>query len=60
MIVSVYDVLGNLISTMTQSSEFEKGSNTVSLNTSSLSSGIYYVSLTVNGSKETKKLVITH
>ncbi len=60
VIVSVYDVLGNLISTMTQSSEFEKGSNTVSLNTSSLSSGIYYVSLTVNGSKETKKLVITN
>jgi hypothetical protein len=60
VIVSVYDVLGNLISTMTQSSEFEKGSNTVSLNTSSLASGIYYVSLTVNGAKETKKLVINH
>lgn len=56
--VSVYDVLGNLVSIVSQDNEFEKGNNTISLNTSNLSSGIYYISLEVNGAKETKKLVI--
>ncbi|MGZ5192091.1 MAG: T9SS type A sorting domain-containing protein, partial [Flavisolibacter sp.] len=56
--VNVYDVLGNLVSTLSQSNDFEKGSNTISLNTSNLASGIYYISLDINGSKETKKLVI--
>lgn len=56
--VSVYDVLGNLVSIVSQDNEFEKGNNTISLNTSNLSSGIYYISLEVNGTKETKKLVI--
>lgn len=57
--VSVYDVLGNLVSIVSQDNEFEKGNNTISLNTSNLSSGIYYISLEVNGAKETKKLVIS-
>lgn len=57
--VAVYDVLGNLVSTVSQENEFEKGNNTVELNTSNLSGGIYYVSLAVNGVKETKKLVIS-
>lgn len=56
--VLVYDVLGNLVSIISQENEFEKGNNTISLNTSNLSSGIYYISLEVNGAKETKKLVI--
>lgn len=56
--VNVYDVLGNLVSNLSQSNEFEKGSNTISLNTSDLASGIYYITLDMNGSKETKKLVI--
>lgn len=56
--VSVYDVLGNLVSTVSQENEFEKGNNTINLNTSNLSGGIYYISLEVNGAKETKKLVI--
>ncbi|MBK6985597.1 MAG: T9SS type A sorting domain-containing protein [Bacteroidetes bacterium] len=56
--VNVYDVLGNLVSTLSQSNDFEKGNNTISLNTSNLASGIYYISLDINGSKETKKLVI--
>ena len=56
--ISVYDVLGNLVSIISQENEFEKGNNTISLNTSNLSSGIYYISLEVNGAKETKKLVI--
>lgn len=56
--VTVYDVLGNLVSIVSQENEFEKGNNTISLNTSNLSRGIYYISLEVNGAKETKKLVI--
>ena len=56
--ISVYDVLGNLVSLVSQNNDFVKGNNTVSINTSSLSSGIYYISLEANGSKETKKLVI--
>lgn len=56
--VLVYDVLGNLVSIISQNNEFEKGNNTVLLNTSNLSSGIYYISLEINGTKETKKLVI--
>ncbi len=56
--VTVYDVLGNLVSTLSQSNDFEKGNNTISLNTSNLASGIYYISLDINGAKETKKLII--
>ena len=56
--VEVYDVLGHLVSTAAQNNEFEKGYNTISLNTAALSNGIYYVALEVNGVKETKKLVI--
>ncbi len=57
--VEVYDVLGNLVSLAAQSTSFDKGYNTISINTTSFSNGIYYVSLEVNGVKETKKLVIS-
>jgi hypothetical protein len=56
--VLVYDMLGNLVSNESQQNDFEKGNHTINLNTSYLSSGIYYVSLEINGAKETKKLVI--
>ncbi len=56
--VTVYDILGNVVSALSQNNDFEKGNNTISLNTSGLSGGIYYISLEINGSKETKKLVI--
>ena len=45
---------------MTQSNEFEKGNHSISLNTSNLANGVYYISLIVNGVKETKKLVINN
>ena len=57
--ISVYDVLGNLVSLVSQNNDFAKGNNKVSINTSSLSIVIYYISLEANGSKETKKLVIS-
>lgn len=56
--VEVYDVLGHLVATNVQNTEFEKGYNTISLNTAALSNGIYYITLDINGAKETKKLVI--
>jgi hypothetical protein len=56
--VTVYDILGNVVSNLSQSNDFEKGNNTISLNTSNLSSGVYTISLDINGSKETKKLII--
>jgi hypothetical protein len=58
--VNVYDVLGNVVTTLSQSNDFEKGNNTININTSNLSSGIYYISLDVNGAKETKKLIINN
>jgi hypothetical protein len=57
--VVMYDILGNQVSTV-QPTEFEKGNHTIPLNTSDLSGGIYHVSLIINGTKETKKLIITH
>jgi hypothetical protein len=56
--VAIYDVLGHLVSTEVQNNTFEKGYNTINLNTSALSNGIYYISLDVNGAKETKKVII--
>ena len=58
VMVTVYDILGNVVSTLSQSNDFEKGNNTISLNTSNLSSGMYTISLDINGTKETKKLII--
>ena len=57
--ISIYDVLGNLVSPVSQNNDFVKGNNIVSINTSTLSSGIYYISLEANGTKEIKKLVIS-
>jgi hypothetical protein len=56
--VSVYDVLGHMVSTTANETSFEKGNHSININTSNLSAGIYYISLEVNGSKETKKLII--
>ncbi len=58
--IAIYDVLGNEISNLSQVTNFDKGNNTFNVNTSNLSSGIYYVTLTVNGNNETKKLIITN
>ncbi len=56
--ISIYDVLGNLVSVISHENEFEKGNHTINVNTSDLSSGIYSLTLDINGSKESKKLVI--
>jgi hypothetical protein len=56
--IFVYDVVGNLVSSISEENAFEAGNHSIRLNTSVLSSGIYYITLDVNGSKETKKLII--
>lgn len=58
--VTLFDVLGNVVATIANSNEFEKGMQVLEINTSNLSSGIYYISLEINGNKETKKLIINH
>jgi hypothetical protein len=55
----VIDMLGNVVSVIAHENEFNKGNNTLSLNTANLANGIYYISLEVNGVKETKKLIVT-
>lgn len=56
---TVIDMLGNVVSVIAHENEFNKGNNTLSLNTANLANGIYYISLEVNGVKETKKLIVT-
>lgn len=56
--INIYDVLGNLVSEVSQNNSFEKGNNIVNLNSSNLASGIYYITLEINNTKETKKLII--
>jgi hypothetical protein len=57
--LTVIDMLGNVVSVLAHENEFNKGNNTMSLNTANLANGIYYISLDVNGVKETKKLIVT-
>ena len=57
---TLYDILGNAVQSIINNKEFSKGAQTIEINTSDLSNGIYYISLEVNGTKETKKVVISH
>lgn len=54
--VVIYDVLGNEV--YNNSTEMTKGLQTLQVNTSILSSGVYYLTLVVDNAKETKKLII--
>jgi hypothetical protein len=56
--VNVYDVLGNVVAVVLTGTTLEKGNNSININTANLASGIYYISLDVNGTKESKKLII--
>jgi len=58
--INVYDMLGQLTSIAPTSRDFEKGNNSININTSHLASGIYFVTLEVNGLKETQKLIIAN
>jgi hypothetical protein len=57
--ITVYDILGKVVTNLSQENNFEKGNNVVKLNTSELSSGIYFVAISVNNAKEVSKLIIS-
>jgi hypothetical protein len=57
--ITVYDILGKVVTNLSQENNFEKGNNVVKLNTAELSSGIYFVAISVNNAKEVSKLIIS-
>lgn len=58
--VNMFDILGNAVKSVANNKEFSKGAQTLEINTSDLANGVYYISLEVNGNKETKKVVINN
>lgn len=58
--VNVYDILGNVVATVSKNNSFEHGNHNFQVNTANLANGIYTVTLEANGNKETKKLVVNH
>ncbi len=58
--ITLYDVLGNALNVISQNESFEQGNHLLSIHTSNLSNGIYYIAVDMNGMKETKKIVINH
>lgn len=58
--INVYDVMGKLVNTVSEEKEYSNGFNAVSLNTEQMNNGIYFITLEINGNKETKKLIVNH
>lgn len=58
--VSVYDVLGDLVTVVNANNQFEKGNHSIEINTSNLANGIYHISLNMNGAVGTKKLIVNN
>ena len=54
--ISIFDVSGKLI--YKSNAKFKKGSNDISISTNNLSPGSYFVKTEINGSAETKPIVI--
>lgn len=54
--VAIYDMYGNIV----RSSEFGSGTNRMTIDTSTLSEGIYLVRVMVNGQMETKRVSVVH
>lgn len=57
--VSVYDYMGKFVTRLAET-EYSEGTHSIQFNTTSLSNGIYFVTLEVNGMKQTKKVVINN
>lgn len=55
--LNVYDVLGNLVSTLANG-EFQAGNHTVTFDAAKLSSGVYYYTLKTNKAVITKKMML--
>jgi len=57
IVLAVYDVLGRLVKTLVNE-EREAGEHTVTLNAGSMTSGVYYYTLTAHGEQITKPMVL--
>jgi hypothetical protein len=57
--VNVYDITGKLVSSPVINQNLSIGENSFTLNTTNLNSGVYFVSINTNGTKQTVKLVIS-
>ncbi len=56
--VLVYDITGKLVLTPAQNENLLSGENKITINTSELNNGIYFVTLNTSNGKETVKLVV--
>lgn len=56
--IVVTDIMGREVMNMNQGSQVAGGTYTVNMNTANLSNGTYFYTLSVNGERQTKKLVI--
>lgn len=58
--VAMYDVLGNAVNMVSQNQFFEQGNHQLTIQTSSLANGIYYITVEANGVKDTRKVIINN
>lgn len=58
--IALYDILGNLVDLISNNDSFEKGHHSMKVSTSHLLSGVYFISIELNNTKETKKVIINH
>jgi hypothetical protein len=58
--MKVYNMLGQEVVTLVENEQFDEGTNEVTFDASSMSSGVYYYRITVNGSQyhEVKKMLL--
>ncbi|MDX2172608.1 MAG: T9SS type A sorting domain-containing protein [Bacteroidota bacterium] len=57
--VAIYDVTGKLVSSPVINQNLSIGENSYTLNTANLNSGVYFISINTNGTKQTVKLVVS-
>lgn len=57
--ITIYDVAGKLVATVSKEAEITEGENSFKINTANLVGGIYFVTINSTAGKETVKLVVT-
>lgn len=58
--ITLYDLLGNTLLTIANNEQLSVGTQTISVNTSTIANGTYYILSTVNGISTTQKLVVNN
>ncbi len=56
---NVYDVMGNIVYSQNEANQ-SAGAHRFEMNTSSLSNGMYFYTIVVNGQKETRKMIVSN